>query len=91
MEHLKEAPLDLIQKVKYDTCNFRKRAGIQIGSKDVLNITGGINVDDPSIDLAVISSIISSHENIPINRNVVFQVKLDCLENFVVFQNLKKD
>ena len=52
---------------------LEKRAGIQIGSKDVfLNITGGINVDDPSIDLAVISSIISSHENIPIDRNICF-------------------
>ena len=52
---------------------LEKRAGIQIGSKDVfLNITGGINIDDPSIDLAVISSIISSHENIPINRNICF-------------------
>ena len=52
---------------------LEKRAGIQIGSKDVfLNITGGINIDDPSIDLAVISSIISSHENIPIDRNICF-------------------
>ena len=52
---------------------LEKRAGIQIGSKDVfLNITGGINIADPSIDLAVISSIISSHENIPIDRNTCF-------------------
>ena len=48
-------------------------------------------MDDPSIDLAVISSIISSHENIPIEEIFVFQVKLDCPENFEAFQNLKKD
>jgi DNA repair protein RadA/Sms len=33
---------------------FWKRAGFRLGAKDVfLNITGGISVDDPAIDLAV--------------------------------------
>src|SRR5690606_10476262 len=40
---------------------LEKRAGFRLGMKDVfLNITGGITVDDPAIDLAVVASILSS-------------------------------
>ncbi|MFT5791913.1 MAG: DNA repair protein RadA/Sms, partial [Saprospiraceae bacterium] len=43
---------------------LEKRAGFKLGAKDVfLNITGGIKVDDPAIDLAVISAILSSNED----------------------------
>lgn len=36
---------------------LEKRAGFRLGAKDVfLNITGGITVDDPAIDLAVVAS-----------------------------------
>ena len=42
---------------------LEKRAGFKLGAKDVfLNITGGINVDDPAIDLAVVASILSSNQ-----------------------------
>jgi DNA repair protein RadA/Sms len=34
-------------------------------AKDVSNITGGISVDDPAIDLAVVAAILSSNEDIP--------------------------
>jgi DNA repair protein RadA/Sms len=35
-----------------------ERAGFRLGAKDVfLNITGGISVDDPAIDLAVVAAI----------------------------------
>ncbi|NCF42861.1 MAG: DNA repair protein RadA, partial [Bacteroidetes bacterium] len=35
---------------------LEKRAGFRLGAKDVfLNITGGISVDDPAIDLAVVA------------------------------------
>ena len=38
---------------------LEKRAGFKLGAKDVfLNITGGINVDDPAIDLAVVAAIL---------------------------------
>jgi DNA repair protein RadA/Sms len=41
---------------------LEKRAGFKLAAKDVfLNITGGIKVDDPAIDLAVITSILSSN------------------------------
>ena len=46
---------------------LEKRAGFKLGAKDVfLNITGGINVDDPAIDLAVVAAILSSNEDIAI-------------------------
>lgn len=52
---------------------LEKRAGFHLGSKDVfLNITGGIRVDDPAIDLAVISSILSSNEDISLPDNCLF-------------------
>ena len=52
---------------------LEKRAGFQLGSKDVfLNITGGIRVDDPAIDLAVLCAILSSYENEPLPDNCCF-------------------
>jgi DNA repair protein RadA/Sms len=52
---------------------LEKRAGFRLGAKDVfLNITGGINVDDPAIDLAVVAAILSSNEDIPIEQGVCF-------------------
>ena len=52
---------------------LEKRSGLKLGSKDVfLNIAGGIRVDDPAIDLAVVSAILSSTEDIAIENNVCF-------------------
>ncbi len=52
---------------------LEKRAGFRLGAKDVfLNITGGIQVDDPAIDLAVVASILSSNEDIMINKDFCF-------------------
>ncbi|MBS1536086.1 MAG: DNA repair protein RadA [Bacteroidetes bacterium] len=52
---------------------LEKRAGFRLGAKDVfLNITGGINVDDPAIDLAVVAAILSSNEDIPIEQGFCF-------------------
>ncbi|MXN92767.1 DNA repair protein RadA [Flavobacterium sp. Sd200] len=52
---------------------LEKRAGFRLGAKDVfLNITGGITVDDPAIDLAVVAAILSSNEDIPINKDYCF-------------------
>ena len=52
---------------------LEKRAGFKLATKDVfLNIAGGISVDDPAIDLAVISAILSSNFNIPIDKNIAF-------------------
>lgn len=52
---------------------LEKRAGFQLGAKDVfLNITGGIKTDDPALDLAVVASILSSNEDIAVPEKFVF-------------------
>ncbi|NQX86289.1 MAG: DNA repair protein RadA [Flavobacteriaceae bacterium] len=52
---------------------LEKRAGFRLGAKDVfLNITGGINVDDPAIDLAVVAAILSSNEDEAIQKDYCF-------------------
>lgn len=52
---------------------LEKRAGFRLGVKDVfLNIAGGIRVDDPAIDLAIISSVLSSNADIPISQHYCF-------------------
>ncbi len=56
---------------------LEKRAGFRLGAKDVfLNITGGITVDDPSIDLAVVASILSSNEDVAIPKNYCFAAEV---------------
>ncbi len=50
---------------------LEKRAGFKIAQKDVfLNIAGGLKVSDPAIDLAVISSVLSSSLDISIDGGV---------------------
>jgi len=52
---------------------LEKRAGFKLGMKDVfLNIAGGLKVSDPAIDLAVISAILSSNLDVPIDRHLCF-------------------
>ncbi|MDR0558894.1 MAG: DNA repair protein RadA [Prevotellaceae bacterium] len=52
---------------------MEKRAGFKLAVKDVfLNIAGGIRVNDPAIDLAVVSSILSSTVDIPISQDWCF-------------------
>ncbi|MDR1259366.1 MAG: DNA repair protein RadA [Tannerellaceae bacterium] len=50
---------------------LEKRAGFKLIQKDVFfNIAGGLKVNDPAIDLAVISAILSSSLDISIERNI---------------------
>lgn len=50
---------------------LEKRVGFKLAQKDVfLNIAGGIKVNDPALDMAVIAAIISSNVDIPIKRRV---------------------
>jgi DNA repair protein RadA/Sms len=52
---------------------LEKRAGFKLGMKDVfLNIAGGLKVNDPAIDMAIVSSVLSSNLDIPIGREVCF-------------------
>jgi DNA repair protein RadA/Sms len=49
---------------------LEKRAGFKLGVKDVfLNITGGIRVDAPAIDLGIIAAVMSSNADIPIPQH----------------------
>ncbi len=52
---------------------LEKRAGFRLAAKDVfLNIAGGLKVNDPAIDMAIISSILSSNLDLPIDKDVCF-------------------
>jgi DNA repair protein RadA/Sms len=52
---------------------LEKRGGFKLGFKDVfLNVAGGIQVDDPAIDLAVIAAILSSNADISVNQKTCF-------------------
>jgi DNA repair protein RadA/Sms len=52
---------------------LEKRGGFHFGVKDVfLNLAGGLKVEDPSIDLAVLSALLSSYEDVAIPHQVCF-------------------
>ena len=56
---------------------LEKRAGFRLGAKDVfLNIAGGISVDDPAIDLAVVAAILSSNEDVAIPQDFCFAAEV---------------
>ena len=56
---------------------LEKRLGLKLGTKDVfLNIAGGLRVDDPAIDLAVIAAVLSSYEDIPIDSRLAFAAEV---------------
>jgi len=56
---------------------LEKRCGFKLSSKDVfLNITGGIKVDDPAIDLGVVCAILSSGEDIPLDQKICFAAEV---------------
>jgi DNA repair protein RadA/Sms len=52
---------------------LEKRGGFHFGLKDVfLNIAGGLKVEDPSSDLAVLSALLSSYEDVPLSHRICF-------------------
>jgi DNA repair protein RadA/Sms len=52
---------------------LEKRGGFHFGVKDVfLNIAGGLKVEDPSIDLAVLCALLSSYEDTPVAQSICF-------------------
>ncbi|MFJ1327953.1 DNA repair protein RadA [Capnocytophaga canimorsus] len=56
---------------------LEKRAGFRLGAKDVfLNITGGFTLDDPATDLGVAMAILSSNEDIAIEKDVCFAAEI---------------
>jgi DNA repair protein RadA/Sms len=56
---------------------LEKRCGFRLGAKDVfLNITGGLKIEDPAIDLAVVTAILSSSEDIAVSGNICFAAEI---------------
>lgn len=52
---------------------LEKRGGFHFGVKDVfINIAGGLKVEDPSIDLAVLSALLSSYEDVALPMQICF-------------------
>lgn len=52
---------------------LEKRCGFRLGIKDVfLNIAGGIKIEDPGVDLALVCAILSSNEDLNIPQNYCF-------------------
>ena len=56
---------------------LEKRCAFRLATKDVfLNIAGGIKVDDPAVDLAVIMAVLSSNADLPIDRSYTFAAEV---------------
>jgi DNA repair protein RadA/Sms len=52
---------------------LEKRGGFHFGVKDVfINIAGGLKIEDPSIDLAVLCALLSSYEDTPVPQHICF-------------------
>ncbi len=52
---------------------LEKRGGFHFGVKDVfVNIAGGLKVEDPSIDLAIVCALLSSYEDVAVPQHICF-------------------
>ncbi len=56
---------------------LEKRGGFRLGTQDVfLNVAGGLKVEDPAVDLAVCTAILSSFEEKPIPKTIAFAAEV---------------
>ncbi len=56
---------------------LEKRAGFRISLHDVfINMAGGLKIEDPAIDLAIATAIVSSLEEIPVSDKACFAAEL---------------
>jgi DNA repair protein RadA/Sms len=56
---------------------LEKKVGFKLGTKDVfLNITGGIHIDDPAIDLGVVMAVLSSNADKPLPESICFAAEV---------------
>ena len=66
-----------ISETEHVTGGTGKTRGLAMGNKDVfLNMAGGLKVDDPAIDLAVVAALISSFEDVPIPLHYCFAAEV---------------
>ncbi len=62
-----------LRKLQLLLAVLEKRGGFHFGMKDVfVNIAGGLKVEDPSVDLALVSALLSSYEDIPVSQHFAF-------------------
>ena len=56
---------------------LEKRCGARLSNKDVfLNIAGGLRVDDPALDLAVVAAVLSSGQDLPLDPKTGFAAEI---------------
>lgn len=56
---------------------LEKRGGFRLGNQDVfLNVAGGLKVEDPAVDLAVVLAVVSSLEEKPISSQIAFAAEI---------------
>jgi len=56
---------------------LEKRCGFRLGVKDVfLNIAGGIKIEDPGNDLAVVCAVLASNEDLVITQDTCFAAEV---------------
>jgi len=56
---------------------LEKRCGFKLGVKDVfINITGGLKVEDPAVDLGLVCAVISSLHDLSIPRRTAFAAEV---------------
>lgn len=52
---------------------LEKRVGLRFSTYDVfLNIAGGLKINDPALDLAVVAALVSSLQDMAIDKNIAF-------------------
>jgi len=52
---------------------LEKRCGFRLGQRDVfLNLAGGIRIEEPAMDMAIVAAILSSSEDIAVNSSLCF-------------------
>lgn len=52
---------------------LEKRGGFHFGTRDVfINIAGGLKIEDPALDLAMVCALLSSFEDVPVSQKIVF-------------------
>lgn len=62
-----------LRRLQLSLAVLEKRGGFHFGMKDVfLNIAGGLKVEDPSMDLAVMAALLSSYEDMPVPQTICF-------------------
>ncbi len=59
------------QRVTLLVAVLEKRAGVFLGDRDIfVNVAGGITIDEPAVDLAVVMALLSSYWNFPIDPGI---------------------